>query len=591
MDSSIPSHALHMRRAVEDIRRGMEELSKKIGDGADVSASAGILTGNGRSQYDQQNYVQQLLQSAWLASQRYQEERDDGLQDVQKRLYSCYNPDTTAPGPSLPIDTVYVQEDGSSWDVIGPRKERSDNCDDNKGMRERETPEWNDAYQFKQQYISRNVPCVIRGLDNSHFAEISNQWRSKVHHSDDTTSGGNNQSRSQENIKKVNENELESRSSLNGTKINTEWFRRFVGNDTLVPVRIDNFGTRGVFNNEDDQKGELNGLDEEGRAQECETKQMKLTEWIIRCQKQSLNVDDPTNNMQSGYLKDWHLVQYLSKKQNAHSIEPSPFLPLYTTPIFFDRDLLNNFLHRYSDGGDYKFTYWGPAGSQTRLHSDVLHSFSWSYNVVGKKKWIFHVPTCHEEGDNQIISEKRYFEVIQHTGEAIFVPSTWKHEVINLEETLSINHNWITSACIDQTWHCLLLEIAAVEKELSSWDVIPKDDFEARENMLRGCIGLDFTMFTLMVVLEIVELLHILFDCANKDNIAHQDGRYGIEDCAFSIFRLEIVLMDVMRQPNMVLRLEVMLDSQLYALEFNELANEAIKHISLLKQVPIPTTC
>jgi hypothetical protein len=33
-------------------------------------------------------------------------------------------------------------------------------------------------------------------------------------------------------------------------------------------------------------------------------------------------------------------------------------------------------------------------------------------------------------------------EVIQEQGEAIFVPSKWHHQVINLEDTISINHNW-----------------------------------------------------------------------------------------------------------------------------------------------------
>jgi len=60
-------------------------------------------------------------------------------------------------------------------------------------------------------------------------------------------------------------------------------------------------------------------------------------------------------------------------KQKDHSDQPAPALPLYTTPTFFERDLLNNFLQRYSDGDDYKFVYCVPAGSQTRLHSDVLH--------------------------------------------------------------------------------------------------------------------------------------------------------------------------------------------------------------------------
>ena len=95
-------------------------------------------------------------------------------------------------------------------------------------------------------------------------------------------------------------------------------------------------------------------------------------------------------------------------------------------------------------------------------------------------------------------------------------------------------------------------------------------------------------MFILIVVLKIVELLNIIFDDADEDKSdAHQDGGDRIQDCAFSIFWLEIVLLVIIRQPNMVQRLEAMLDSQLYTLRVNELVNEAIHYISLLKQVPI----
>jgi oxalate decarboxylase/phosphoglucose isomerase-like protein (cupin superfamily) len=37
-------------------------------------------------------------------------------------------------------------------------------------------------------------------------------------------------------------------------------------------------------------------------------------------------------------------------------------------------------------------------------------------------------------------------EVIQDAGEVIFVPSGWFHQVENLEDTISINHNW-ANAC------------------------------------------------------------------------------------------------------------------------------------------------
>lgn len=36
---------------------------------------------------------------------------------------------------------------------------------------------------------------------------------------------------------------------------------------------------------------------------------------------------------------------------------------------------------------DYRFTYMGPTGTFTPLHRDVYGSYSWSSNIVGRKRW------------------------------------------------------------------------------------------------------------------------------------------------------------------------------------------------------------
>ena len=135
--------------------------------------------------------------------------------------------------------------------------------------------------------------------------------------------------------------------------------------------------------------------------------------------------------------------------------------------------------------------YWGPAGSKTPLHSDVLHSFSWSYNVVGEKKWTFHV----DKIDSPLV-------VHQRAGEAMFVPATWKHEVENVVETLSINHNWVTTDNIDLTWACVETEMVAVRFEMNQWGLV---GHEAMEKMLQGCIGIDVTMFLLLCWTSLLE--------------------------------------------------------------------------------------
>jgi ribosomal protein L16 Arg81 hydroxylase len=50
----------------------------------------------------------------------------------------------------------------------------------------------------------------------------------------------------------------------------------------------------------------------------------------------------------------------------------------------------------------------------------------------------------------------------QLPGEVIFVPSGWWHQVVNLDDALSVNHNWINGANIMCTWNFLKDERAKV---------------------------------------------------------------------------------------------------------------------------------
>ena len=268
------------------------------------------------------------------------------------------------------------------------------------------------------------------------------------------------------------------------SNVNIGWFQIYVGDDTIVPVR---------------QQTATCDLDGDGRAAECTTVNMTLREWCHTI------IDSPHL-----YLKDWHFQKWWEQRHRDES-------PLYTVPPLFRRDLLNNFLLHFTDG-DYRFVYWGPTGSETPLHSDVLHSFSWSYNVVGEKKWTFHV------GNQEIV-------LYQHAGELVFVPSTWTHKVENLCETLSINHNWITTADIDNTWKCLSTEIEEVDMELGKWNNV--SSWDAKEFMLRGCVGLDVTAFFFMVFTELIERM--------TQHVA-ETGEEENWERFFDIFRLHQVL-------------------------------------------------
>lgn len=64
------------------------------------------------------------------------------------------------------------------------------------------------------------------------------------------------------------------------------------------------------------------------------------------------------------------------------------------------------------------------------------------------------------------VHEAHVVRVVQEIGEAIFVPNGWYHQVKNLQDTISINHNWFNGYSVRQVWMFFQREYAAVEAEL-----------------------------------------------------------------------------------------------------------------------------
>jgi len=176
------------------------------------------------------------------------------------------------------------------------------------------------------------------------------------------------------------------------------------------------------------------------------------------------------------YLKDWNFSASF------------PADNIYSCPSFFREDWLNEAV------GSYRFLYCGPAGTSTRLHADVLQSYSWSANVVGTKRWYLLPPQYtyllydvfgqrlapHFHSDTELEFEllnmfpglkearKHAYCVVQRTGETIFVPSGWHHTVENLEDTLSINHNWLNGFNLTYAWAKLKTELVLLQAQMKS---------------------------------------------------------------------------------------------------------------------------
>ena len=211
------------------------------------------------------------------------------------------------------------------------------------------------------------------------------------------------------------------------------------------------------------------------------------------------------------YLKDWHFFLDLQEEHKGN--------PFYSVPKYFQDDWLN--CHWLKDEAlhdpisDYRFVYMGPKGSCTPFHRDVYSSYSWSANVCGEKEWILIHPD-HEKvlrekygsrgelpfdvsfllDDEKFIEEINPLVLTQKTGQVIFVPSDWMHQVKNTKDTISINHNWFNACNLSHIWSSLLKALREVQIELSDLTLDSIQDWSHEcQKLLRVHHGMNFQDF------------------------------------------------------------------------------------------------
>lgn len=130
---------------------------------------------------------------------------------------------------------------------------------------------------------------------------------------------------------------------------------------------------------------------------------------------------------------------------------------------------------------------------------------------MGTKRWIFFAPgqedllcdqfknlpfNIDEKKCHDIIQDKKLkmFEITQKAGQTIFVPSGWHHQVWNLEDTISVNHNWFNGCNIMTIWLSMLDKFHEIQREID--DCKDMDNFDGHcQLMLKSVFGLDFQMF------------------------------------------------------------------------------------------------
>ncbi|XP_060523151.1 2-oxoglutarate and iron-dependent oxygenase JMJD4 [Cylas formicarius] len=252
--------------------------------------------------------------------------------------------------------------------------------------------------------------------------------------------------------------------------------------------------------------------------------------------KNYLNYWNKERNNKCLYLKDWHL------KLQSKSDE------FYKVPIYFGSDWLNEYYIK-CENDDYRFVYLGPKNSWTPFHADVFTSYSWSANVCGQKKWLILPPGEENRLKDNFgnlpydISNMRdsinCMEVIQNPGEAIFIPSGWYHQVWNLEDTISINHNWFNGCNILTVWESLNHNLSNVIKEIEHCKEM--EDFENHcQVMLNALFGMDHKKF--LEILKFIALSRVDMLRNKALRVLFHGHIIGINHILFDLKQIKFVL-------------------------------------------------
>jgi hypothetical protein len=149
-------------------------------------------------------------------------------------------------------------------------------------------------------------------------------------------------------------------------------------------------------------------------------------------------------------LRDLHLVA--AAREEASS---------FVAPRLFDDWLGRCFDQGLLGAADLRFVYWGAAQTCTPTHVDICESYSWSLSFVGCKQWqmwppqsrqlllsVFGGPPARWPLESSPLlwpraSTAPCLRFVQRPGEVVFVPSGWTHNVVNIDEALSVSCNWM----------------------------------------------------------------------------------------------------------------------------------------------------
>lgn len=233
---------------------------------------------------------------------------------------------------------------------------------------------------------------------------------------------------------------------------------------------------------------------------------------VANCSRQYFNSHEKTTMKFKDYANYWRHrdknadLLYLKDFHFKHEF---PHVDFYNVPQYFASDWLNEYLLD-KEREDYRFVYIGAEGTFTNFHSDVYNSYSWSANVSGQKRW-FILPRNEEQKlkdnfgklpflvDEKMLHGVKFFDIIQNSNEIVFVPSGWHHQVHNLTDVISFNHNWFNACNIKLVLDSLMKNFDDVQKEIE--DCKDMENFDEHcQVMLKSVYGMNIAEFVDLVL-------------------------------------------------------------------------------------------
>ena len=167
---------------------------------------------------------------------------------------------------------------------------------------------------------------------------------------------------------------------------------------------------------------------------------------------------------------------------DEHSVSRA-ILKDFTPPHYFQDDLFH--LLGEEKRPPYRWVAVGPERSGSSLHIDPLATSAWNTVLKGTKRWVLFPPSAPKHlvkgehlkqrgEDNEAITyfvrilprikeeERRRYraglpllgmrEVVQYAGDTIFVPGGWWHAVLNLDDTIAVTQNYVSTVNFAAVW-------------------------------------------------------------------------------------------------------------------------------------------